>query len=242
MGMRKLKKEIWDACLGDSEKTKAIAMFLYVKEHKGASVFPNFSILKLAKFVGLSRNTTRKRLHMLEDMGLVERIGRNMTHLKFKRVRAHYNNLNISKIDKSSVRNIELGLKAMLICVVQGHKEYIKQKFLQATRPSKSTSIKDVRKSRKYIQLRGISDFVDNGISYRYIANKLNVGYRVVSEVLKYGVATQMFVKHCHIQQIATIKGGASEYVLYSERSDLFSTRKNNNVYSFACNTFTLCL
>ena len=72
--MRKLDKQIWEECLGNSEKTKAIAMFLYVKEHKGASVFPNFSILQLAKFVGLSRNTTRKRLHTLEKMGLVERV------------------------------------------------------------------------------------------------------------------------------------------------------------------------
>lgn len=239
--MRKLDKQIWEECLGNSEKTKAIAMFLYVKEHKGASVFPNFSILQLAKFVGLSRNTTRKRLHTLEKMGLVERVGWGERHLKFKKARARYNNVDISKIDKGSVKSIEFGLKALLICVVQGHKEYIKQRFLQATQPSKDISLKDVKRARKYIHRRGISDFVDNGISYRYLANKLKVSYRVVSKVIRYGIACGMFVKNCHIQYVDTVKGCASEYVEYSDKPNLFCTKKNNNVYSYACNTFTLC-
>lgn len=239
--MRKLSKKIYNDNIGDRHAVKALALFVFVKENKPTSVFTDYTITALAKFANLSRNTTRKRIKKLEEMGLVERVGKNGQHLLFKRARVKCANVNLSKINKDNVKNIELGLKALLIYEVQRSKEWIKQRVYQATNPKVGTPLKVVKRAKAFCRKRGITEFVDGGISWKTIAERLGCGFDKVKEVIMYGELNKMFVKHCHIQQYDVALGRAQEYVEYSEENNIFATKKNNNVYSFACNTFSLC-
>ena len=238
--MRKLSKKIYNDNIGDRHAVKALALFVFVKENKPTSVFTDYTITALAKFANLSRNTTRKRIKKLEEMGLVERVGKNGQHLLFKRARMRCANVNVSKIKKDSVRNIELGLKALLIYEIQRSKDWVKQRVYQATNPKEGTPLKVVKRAKAFCRKRGITEFVDNGISWKTIAKRLGCGFEMVAQIIAYGVANCMFVKHCHIQHFDVAIGRASEYVEYSNESNLFCTVKNNNVYSYACNTYSL--
>lgn len=239
--MSKLSKVIYNNNIGDRHAVKALALFVFVKENKPTSVFTDYTITALAKFANLSRNTTRKRIKKLEEIGLVERVGKNGQHLLFKRARVKCANVNLSKINKDNVKNIELGLKALLIYEVQRSKEWIKQRVYQATNPKEGTPLKVVKRAKAFCRKRGITEFVDGGISWKTIAKRLGCGFGKVKQVIMYGELYNMFVKHCHIQHYDVALGRAQEYVEYSEENNIFATKKNNNVYSFACNTFTLC-
>ena len=239
--MRKLSKAIYNNNIGDRHAVKALALFVFVKENKPTSVFTDYTITALAEFASLSRNTTRNRIKKLEEMGLVERVGKNGQHLLFKRARVKCANVNLSKIKKDNVKNIELGLKALLIYEVQRSKEWIKQRVYQATNPKAGTPLKVVKRAKRFCRKRSITEFVDGGISWNTIAKRLGCGFGKVAQVIMYGEQNNMFVKHCHIKHFALVLGRAQEYVEYSDEKNLFATKKNNNVYSFACNTYSLC-
>lgn len=238
--MDKLSKAIFNRYIGDADAVKALALLVYVKENKPTSVFTDYALTDLASFVGLSRNTTSKRIKKLEEMGLVERVGKNGKHLLFKRARAKCANVKVSKIKKDSVRDIELGLKALLIYEIQRSKEWIKQRVYQATNPKEGTPLKVVKRAKAFCRKRGITEFADNGISWKTIAERLGCGFGVVSRVIAYGVANGMFVKHCHIEHYDIAVGAAREYVEYSDKANLFCTLRNNNVYSYSCNTYSI--
>lgn len=238
--MNKLSKVLYNNNIGDTDALKALALLVYVKENKPTSVFTNYNITALSKFVHLSRNTTRKRIQKLFQMGLVERVGKEKQHLLFKRVRMRCANVSLNKINKKSIKSIEIGLKALLIYETQRSKEWIKQRVYQATNPKKGTPLKVVKRAKAFCRKCGITQFVDNGISWKTIAKRLGCGYNMVKQVIMYGEENKMFVKHNHIAYYNTIKGCASEFVEYSQMDNLFSTKRNNNVYSYACNTYTI--
>ena len=241
MGMNKLSKVIYNMHIGDADAVKALALLVYVKENKPTSVFTDYTVTALAKFANLSRNTTRKRIKKLEEIGLVERIGKNGQHLLFKRARVKCANVNLSKINKDNVRSIELGLKALLIYEIQRSKEWVRQRVYQATNPKVGTPLKVVKRAKAFCRKRGITEFVDSGLSWKAIAKRLGCGFETVKQAIKYGEQNKMFVKHCHIRHYEVVMGRAQQYVEYSEVENVFATKKNNNVYSFACNTYSLC-
>ena len=241
IGMNKLSKVIYNSNIEDRHAVKALALFVFVKENKPTSVFTDYTITALAKFANLSHNTTRKRIKKLEEMGLVERVGKNGKHLLFKRARVRCANVNLSKIKKDNVKTIELGLKALLIYEIQRSKEWVRQRVYQATNPKVGTPLKVVKRAKAFCRKRGITQFVDGGLSWKTIAKRLGCGFNKVKEVIEYGESNNMFTKHCHVQHCGIAFGRAQEYVEYSEGNNIFATKKNNNVYSFACNTFSLC-
>ena len=124
---------------------------------------------------------------------------------------------------------------------VQRSKEWIKQRVYQATNPKAGTPLKVVKRAKRFCRKRSITEFVDGGISWNTIAKRLGCGFGKVKQVIMYGELNNMFVKHCHIKHFDFVLGRAQEYVEYSDEKNLFATKKNNNVYSFACNTYSLC-
>lgn len=244
MQVDKLSKEIYKANINDASAIKALAFYIYCREYfvNGASVLVNCSYARLQRATGLSLNTTKKRVRKLIGMGLIEviegRTGRNFV-LHCPRAAKTTMNVDLSKLDKSSIKNIELGLKTLLICEIQRSKEWISQQILKATNPNEYTPLREIKKARRYCSRRGLTTFVDNGISWKTIAKKLGCGLNKVREILKYGEEHNFFVRHTHIWQVAFVKGGADEYVRYMD-GNLFSTKRNNGVYRVSASTFTL--
>lgn len=239
--MVKLSKSLYNKSIGDRHAVKALALFVFVKDRRPASVFTDYTVTALSNYVGLSRNTTRERVKTLEKMGLVERVGKRGQHLLFKRARVRCANVDLSRINKKDIKSIELGLKALLIYEVQRSKDWVKQRVYQATNPDVGTPLKVVRRAKAFCRKRGITEFVDYGLSWNTIAQRLSSGFSTVKKAIVYGEQNKLFVKHCHIHHYDVAIGHASQYVQYSDATNLFATKSNNNVYSFSCNTYTLC-
>lgn len=241
-----ISRKIYNEIINDVEALKAVALLLYVKYNYPTSVITNYSDHKLAKVAGIHQTTVKKRMSVLADMELIDYANKDFTHIVFKSIRAKQSkqNIRLNKIDFTSVKSIELGLKAMFICEVQRRKNYIEQRVIKANNPvikkGDKKGYQDFKNARRFCLSRGISNYSDNGISYKYIAKKLNICIASVAKLIKYGVNIELFEKTTHISHYAYVKGMALNAISYLGESNLFSTSKNNNVYSVAANTYKI--
>lgn len=223
----------------DADDMKALALLVFIKSHNGASVVSNYSTYKMSKLTGLHKQTIKKRMNTLGAMDLIDFVGKRCSHVIFKKVRAVKSNVDISKIDKSSVRNIEIGLRALVLVEIQRQKEFVKQIFFKATDPKPFTPQKEVRKSKKFCNHRGIEHFNDNGISYKTLAKRMHTGLNQVSQAIKYGEKHNMFIKHRHIELIYRNIYNAKRFVSVRNINNCFINKYNNCIYSYSCNTYS---
>lgn len=233
--MIKISRKLFNEHIADADAVKAIALLIFVKNHYPTSVVPNFSYYKIKKITGLHINTIKKRLNTLGTMELIETVGKYNQHVLFKKIRAHKSNINFSMIDVSSVKSIEMGLRALFLQEKVCQKNYVKQ-LIESKHNGHSNN--EVRKAKAKCDKRGYTDFKDNGISYNYLAKKMNIGLNKVSYVIKYAQKNHIIVKHKNIKQYLYIKGQAKMYVSMRENNKYFAT--NNNVYFISCNTYSL--
>lgn len=243
LNMKRLSRNIFQTNISDTEAIKALALLIFVKNIFPTSVIPNYTNYKLAKLTGLHKETVKRRINTLGDMELIELEGRKNQHVRFLKVRAPKSNIRLDRIDLTSIKSIELGLKAMLIVEIQNQKNFIEQRVIRATSPKEhcsSEEYKAFKRSKKYCTKRGIKNFKDNGISYKTIGKKLGVGKNKVSEVIKYAVNQRMLNKHRHIEELTETRGEAMNIVYAFSECRLFTTKRNNKVLSYSCNTYSI--
>lgn len=234
--MKYLDKKLYYRCINDTDALKALALFVFVKQRKRCSVFPDYSIDGLSKFCKLSKNTTRKRLRRLEEMGLVCRVGRYGQHLMFKKARRKHENVRISKIHFKTIKDIELALRVILICEIQSSKIWLEQRVFEAYGQDESIPY-DVRKrSIKICRKCGVSKFTDNGISWKTISKRLNCSYCIVRQVLEFGEKFYFFKINRNIEELEDER---TEILRYSGEKNLFIS-KRGRIFRAHCNTFTL--
>lgn len=169
------------------ELRKAIAFSLFIKTRVKSSAVQRWSINKLHEITGVSACAVRKRIDTLKALGLVEFTGKNNRCLVFKSLKSHTSHRNvlvpniefISRNDSKknayaqNVKFIEDTLSAMLIIDVQNRKNYAKQMIQQSKHPK---GLKELKAAKKVCNRFGYGDkFRENGISYKYIAEKLSV-------------------------------------------------------------------
>lgn len=233
--MNKMSRSIYNSIVADKEAVKAIAMLVFIKSKFRSSVITNFSYYKLAKITSMHQETVKRRFKTLESMNLVERIGKHKQHVIFKKVRAEISNVVITKIEKTTVKNIEVGLRSLFIVEKVRQKEYVKHHVKVSSR---NTKTKKVKRSRKVCDENGYHDFIDFGISYNYIAKKLRIGRNTTSNIIKYAESHNMIVKHNNVKHVGFMPNVAMLFVHEAKDDSLFATR--HNIYKKACNTYTL--
>ena len=221
----------------DTNAFKALAMFVYVKQHKPCSVFPDYTIDKFSKFVGLSKNTVRKRMKKLIEMGLVERIGRNKQHLLFKKARKKKANVVVQRIRYKSIRETEMALRAILICEIQKSKDWLEQRVFEAYGVDDRIPYKVRKRALRLCRKRGISSFTDNGISWKTIAKRLNCSFTIVRQVLEFGESHSYFA--VNRWDFEEKNNEVREVLKYSDNKNYFIT-KSGKIFHAHCNTFTL--
>ena len=241
---KKISRKIYNDCIFDADARKALALLIFVKSKKKTGVIANYTHDKLVKLTGgnISKSTIKKRIKKLAEMELVQRVGNN---LHFVRIRAPKSNINIQKLDTTSVKTIELGLKALYIVEIQNRKEYVKQRFNRAKELERKPFLtkkefKEFIKERKFCTQCGFTHFEDNGISVKKIAKDLKVSNQEVLKIIKYGEKQKMFIRKKLISQQYGEVENASAYVNYSGLN-VFTTKHNTYVYGYSCSRYILC-
>lgn len=245
--MKRLNRDYILYDLADADFRKALSFAIYIKSIKGTSVVKEWSYRKLADMTGLSQNTCRKRMDVLRRHLLVAEFSRNgKNYIKFRNLRHDtvvtkqgvtrtfdIHNSDISRLDFSSVKTIELGLRAMFIYETQKRKDWYRQASVEGA------SISVLKKIRKKLCGRGLSSISDKGISYSYIARKVRAGRNTVTRIIECGQNLNLFVKRKQkaIQRFVGLDRGM-EASLYLPCS--FHTR--SNLYIQPANMFEIAL
>ena len=115
--IKRISRALYNECIDNTDAVKAIAMLIYIKENKKASVVTNFTYKKLSAMTKLSIVVVKKRMDKLKAMGLCEYTD-NGRNIKFLKIRAPKSNVRLDKIDMTSIKSIEIGLRALYIARV----------------------------------------------------------------------------------------------------------------------------
>lgn len=243
-----IDRKLFFECIGKPEKRKALALAVFIKTVKPASVIKDWSYRGLSELTGLCYTTLRKRIATLREMGLVWRKERHgHTYLIFPKLRidyftdksgrnhsARWANIEIGKINFKSIRSIERGLMAMLIVEVQRRKDYIEQRVKSWENPR---TTQEYNSARRFCYTRGINQFIDNGFSYEGIARRLRCGFGTVSKVIRHGEWRQMFVVERQTPEKLFI-GPQNAALAAGSASD--SYYHNQYLYYYRANRFSL--
>lgn len=239
--MKILSRKFFIEKIGDSNVVKALELFLFVKAHYESSTIKDFQYKKLGEEVNLCYSTLKKRINILKELDLVEFVGKNKQHLLFKSLRSKKSNVRIEQIDFSSIKTIGDGLRALFLVEMQLRKEYIRQLMMKYKNPDKSDDYKAIRRE---VRKRGLmnKEFVDNGISYKYIATKLGIGYNKVTDLIKCATKRGMLAKKRNAKLVydAAIQGQDVYAVFEFEEDKKHKYVSNGCIYYLGANTYHL--
>lgn len=241
--MRGISRKFFNEHISDSKVVKALELYLFVKVRYEAfsSTIKDFRYNSLSKETGLCFTTIKKRINILKQLGLVEFIGKDRQHLLFKSLKSKKSNVRIEQIDFSTIKTIGDGLRALFLVEVQVQKEYIRQLMMKYNNPSKSDDYKAIRREVRKRGLMG-KKFEDNGISYKYMANKLKIGYNKVHELIKCATERGMVAKKRNAKLIydANVSGANVYSVFEFEEDKRHKYISNNCIYYLGANTYVL--
>lgn len=247
--IQKLKRETFNRVIGDKGLRKALAFAIWVKDNKPASVIKGWSYTKLSEITGCSRATCKNRITALRELGLVsegEKNGVRYLHflpLRAKKLQSKLGNwyspkrldIHIGKIDRTSVKTIELGLCAMLIVEIQTRKNYVRQVIRNK---DKARKVRDIKRARRICSDRGWTRYVEYGISMKSVARRLGCGVSKAASAVENGEANFMFVKQKWAAKHLFVGHGLAKDALGSLEGFHYATR--NNLYRQPANTYAL--
>ena len=250
----RLSRRIFQYVIDDLNKRRAIAFAILMKNRKPASVVKDCTDKGLSRISGLAPGTCKKYVQVLMEMGLVSMsIHKGHKYLYFDKLKAHkkknrgkvgyhtpkHKDIDLGNYDATSVRTIEMTLKALSIVEIQRRKDYAQQCI---SAKQNSRDLREIKKAEKICRARGWdSSFVDNGISYNRIRRQLNCSPNTVSATIQYGEKNGLFtVTRCEPELVFHCPGHAKEAVQYLDIS--YSWCTDDNVYYQPANRFRLTI
>lgn len=211
----RINRKIYNNAINDRESLKALSFAILAKNIHQKSVFKDWSYESIAAAFGCSQNTARKRIGKLKEMGLVElKNEKGHPYLVFNRLRSakiltRYRGFRypknkdvvIERIDASSLKNIETGLKAQLIVEIEVQKDWYKHRPIRKRHGS-------VVRSTRFVN----PNFKDYGISRGTLAARLHCSQNSLSKIIEYGEKNNLFrCKRAKIEEFLVERGYARQ-------------------------------
>ena len=229
--MEFIRRTLLYRCYDDITFRKAIAFLLLLKSR--TSFVRNCTTNKLHTITGVSAKAIKERMKVLVANGLAEYVGKNNTLILHKiKSSSQHRNTPIN-IDTKHRQHTERSLRAALFVEIQRKKDFIRRVIRTAHDPH---NVKEFKSARKLSNSLGIKKFIENGISYKGIAQRLHISLRTAFETVKYAIENNLVRKKRNIKQIF-LKG--AESMMYAlEGYNCFTS--HDNIYICYANTYTI--
>lgn len=199
-GIRWIDRTLLNSMASTSMNRKALAAFICLKAHTPASVLKDWSYKTISERMGVSVNTAKRYMAILQENHLVSSGSRNghsylfLSSLRNKAIFKRLHNVNFGQFLECGIKEIEKLISAQYAIVeTQKSKEFIRQTVKIKGTDDISTIKKKVRKRQELSC--GEGDFIDNGISTRYIARKLGCGLNKAQKVIHCGLKHKLYVR-----------------------------------------------
>lgn len=241
--MKRLSRKRYNEIISATDKRKAIALLIFIKQKFRSSVVLNFSYYKLSKITGLHKNTVKKRLEVLGSMELLDFVGNNNKHLLFKSVRAAKSNVRLDGLDLSNIKAIETGLQALFITEEQRRKNYVNHQVIKGTKPKghlSKSKYREWKKAKKFCTLYGLTEFKDNGISFETLAKRMKTSKSKIAKAISFGEKMGI-LRRKHNFKVVTSFPSHKEAINCLNYN--FNNRLrviNNEVVYIMCNTYSI--
>ena len=229
----KVRKSIIHKLNKDAQVRKALALSLYCKDELDIHYVKEFTYNKLDVLTGIHVNTLKKRIRTLMQVGLAFMEGSTLVFNKVHKDN-NRNNIILDTERIHTLKDYEYAIISWGIAIVQANKNFVKSVIDKCTDPK---NLKDYKSAKKLANAHGYGrKFVDNGISYEYMANKFGVSVKTACSVVKFAVKNLILCVKKNFEQIfvkavnKTIGKFNSEYT--------FSTK--NNIYVVHANSYSL--
>lgn len=229
------------------ELRKAVSMSLFLKECNVSSAVHDYSVNKLHLMTGLSAGVIKKRVEILVIFGLAEFVGKNKNILVFRTLKSGTKHRNVfvkcnefnsdDKIRKNKnaqkVKHIDDMLCIAMITEIQKHKDYAKHMIQKRENPENVKEFKDARSSCKRAGWN--NHYVEYGLSYKTIANKIGVGCQKAFLLIKKAISQKIMDKINNIRKVYC--PGVSHI---KDMIKSYTYIYNNNVYKVSANTYVI--
>lgn len=217
--MQRLDRNIFEALHNTQDGRKALALVIVLKSIYPASGISDYSANKLRKVLGMHLDTLKRLMRILFDNELCELVGRNKKTLRMRSIRTGWKSkdIDISFIKfclkrrengtfegvRYVINKIAKELVAVYILETNRRREYARRLVSSSVNPrSKDEMLKADKERRK----RGYGKrFVDKGISYKGLSEKLGMSEQMAVYVVNYAVNNELLVKRNNIECIDTV-------------------------------------
>ena len=217
----------------DAQVRKALALSLYCKDELGIHYVKEFTYNKLHVLTGIHVSTLKKRIRTLMQVGLAFMEGRKLVFNKVHKDN-NRNNIVLDTERMHTLKDYEYAIISLGIAIVQANKIFAKSVIDKCTDPK---NLKEYKSAKKFANAHGYGrKFVDNGISYEYMANKFGVSVKTACSVVKLAVKNLILCVKKNFEQIFVKAVNKTIGKFYSECT--FSTK--NNIYIVHANSYSL--
>lgn len=216
--MQRLDRNIFEALHKTQDGRKAIALFIVLKSIYRAGGISNYSANRLRKVLGMHLDTLKRLMSILKDNGLCELVGKNKKTLRMRSIRTTWKDRDIDiSFIKFSLKRRENGsydgvryvidkiakeLVAVYIIETNRHREYARRLVSSSANPH---SKDEMVKAKKEMRKRGYGKrFVNKGISYKGLGEKLGMSEQMAFYTVKYCVDNGILIKQNNIERIDT--------------------------------------
>lgn len=231
------------AMLNDRGLIRAISMAIKFKQSVRTGTAKNLN--HIHKMTGVSYGAANKYCKKLEAYGLLRRCGKDNSMTVFGKLRSSNSekNLKVKIIDLSSIKQIEVSLRSMLIVLIQSQKDFVRRSALALTSPR---SLSEYKKARKQLRSRpgykyGV--FTENGYSYMGIAKKLGISIATAFKDVKNAVQNFFIQKKRNIVQLFLGNKSISMRNNYNQQFQSLSSPTfiyKGNAYYVHANTYII--
>ena len=229
----KVRKSIIHKLNNDAQVRKALALSLYCKDELGIHYVKEFTYNKLHVLTGIHVSTLKKRIRTLMQVGLAFMEGRKLVFNKVHKDN-NRNNIVLDTDRIHTLKDYEYAIISLGISIVQANKIFAKSVIDKCTDPK---NLKEYKSAKKFANAHGYGNkFVDNGISYEYMAKNFGISVKTACSVVKFAVENLILCVKRNFEQIfakslnKTIGKFNSRYT--------YSTK--NNIYVIHANSYSL--
>jgi len=178
--------------MGKKTNIKAVSLLIGLKRRLDkTSAIHKASLNKIAKVAGVSPNTIKVYLPIWLRLGLVEWRGKHKDVFVINRLssKTRHRNIDISRIDMKDFKTIYENFRSFLFLLVLSCKGFVKRMIQIANTSDDVEEVKMALKSCNRYARRNQNkelEYVDYGISYWKIGQKLGFCRRTAEKVVKF--------------------------------------------------------
>ena len=209
--------------INNKEEFRALSLAFAVKVKYRSSQINNFSYSGLAGLFGISRETAKKRINKLREMGLVRDNGKCLIFLSLQEKRYGCKNVEIQKcygINRNDLKQIERFLRLQAVNIKQSQINHAIN-CIKATKTAKTA--KELRTAKQ--NLKKIANWngnVDCGISINTVKKVSGVGVNKAVELLSWGEKKHFLHKTVRFNKESDIFVGEDKWKTSKEERKTF--------------------